>query len=404
MKNELDLDILDLYIKEIYNYPLLSETEFQKLLEEYHNGNLKAKEIIINSNLRLVVKAAEKHCKKTTSMTLLDLIQEGNIGLTKAIESYDVSKSQFSTYARYFIEGYILNGIRKSDRIIRRPKYIYDLQHKYDNFVQKYYEINKEYPEDKILKKELNITDEVLFCLKNASIFKVDSYNKKTDSTNDTEDEIIDLLGSTSNKYDEVIQSIETFDYLNVIRDALNDLDYYLLYYRVLADESSRIPPKQLARDFNVTRQRIDQKVKSILNKVRLYCRIDSYSFNKRCDTLKAIYGKMYYRLDTKPVDPEKICLFLYLKKDLNTLEQQMLYLILIYRVKYSIEDLQQIFNLSEEINNTYNKLINMLNIALDSKEFIEYKIDILKEKGSSIYNEVLLNPEELSEIKKIII
>ena len=109
-----------MYLKEIGEYPLLSKDEEYRLAEKAAKGSLKAREALINSNLRLVVYIAKRY--EGRGIAFLDMIQEGNLGLIKAVEKFDYTKGyKFSTYATYWIKQAISKAIMEQDRNIRIP-------------------------------------------------------------------------------------------------------------------------------------------------------------------------------------------------------------------------------------------------------------------------------------------
>lgn len=113
-------DTLAIYLKEINNYPLLSPEEEKKCIEMIKKGDKKAKEKLINSNLRFVVKVAKKY--RNSGLSFSDLISEGNIGLTIAAERFDPSKDvKFISYAVWWIKQTILKAISEKARLIRLP-------------------------------------------------------------------------------------------------------------------------------------------------------------------------------------------------------------------------------------------------------------------------------------------
>lgn len=115
-----------LYLHEIGKYNLLSKEEEIKLAVAAANGDNEAKTALINHNLRLVVFIAKRYMGR--GLTLLDLIQEGNIGLIKAVNKYDVTKGfKFSTYATYWIKQTISRAIMDQTRNIRIPVNIIEL-------------------------------------------------------------------------------------------------------------------------------------------------------------------------------------------------------------------------------------------------------------------------------------
>lgn len=118
------LDATKAYINSINRIPLLSYEEEQRLAEKVAQGDQQAREIMIESNLRLVVSIAKKYINKT-KIPLLDLIQEGNIGLMRAVDKFDYTKGfKFSTYATYWIKQAISKMIAEHSRSIRVPMHI----------------------------------------------------------------------------------------------------------------------------------------------------------------------------------------------------------------------------------------------------------------------------------------
>jgi RNA polymerase primary sigma factor len=116
-------DALQLFLNEIRRYPLLSKEEEIELAKRIEQGDLEAKERMINSNLRLVVSIAKKY--QGQELSLLDLIQEGIFGLIRAAEKFDHRKGfKFSTYATFWIRQAIQRGLANKARTIRIPVHI----------------------------------------------------------------------------------------------------------------------------------------------------------------------------------------------------------------------------------------------------------------------------------------
>ena len=116
-------DALQLFLNEIRRYPLLTAPEEVELAKRIEQGDLEAKERMINSNLRLVVSIAKKY--QGQELSLLDLIQEGIFGLIRAAEKFDWRKGyKFSTYATFWIRQAIQRGIANKARTIRIPVHI----------------------------------------------------------------------------------------------------------------------------------------------------------------------------------------------------------------------------------------------------------------------------------------
>ena len=122
-------DPVRMYLKEIGKIPLLSQEREMYLAEQITIGNKEAKDEMIEANLRLVVSIAKRHVGK--GMYFLDLIQEGNLGLIKAVEKFDYSKGyKFSTYATWWIRQAITRAIADQARTIRIPVHMVETIHK----------------------------------------------------------------------------------------------------------------------------------------------------------------------------------------------------------------------------------------------------------------------------------
>lgn len=132
------------YCHEISKYPLLTASEEKELSKRIKDGDDQAKEKMITSNLRLVIKPAKKYYYLNYSrirLSLMDLIQEGNQGLMKAVEKFDPSKgTKFSTYAWQWIRREILQAIRTNDSMIRKPDNIHD-EFRLLSKIEKYFDL-----------------------------------------------------------------------------------------------------------------------------------------------------------------------------------------------------------------------------------------------------------------------
>ena len=117
-------DAFSMYMKEVFSYAPLSIEENKDLARAYRMGDFKAKEKMINGNLRLVVNVAYKYRSRITHLQILDVIQEGNLGLMRAIEDYDPEVGAFSTYAMWWIKQAISRSISDKESEIRKPVHI----------------------------------------------------------------------------------------------------------------------------------------------------------------------------------------------------------------------------------------------------------------------------------------
>lgn len=136
-----------MYLREIGQYDLLSREEEIKLAEDAANGSQEAKDALVNHNLRLVVSVAKRYMGR--GMSLLDLIQEGNMGLIKAVDKYDVSRGfKFSTYATYWIKQAISRAVMDQARNIRIPIHIIELMSNIKKVEREFQQANGREPKE----------------------------------------------------------------------------------------------------------------------------------------------------------------------------------------------------------------------------------------------------------------
>ncbi|MGL5123554.1 MAG: sigma-70 family RNA polymerase sigma factor [Fusobacteriaceae bacterium] len=144
------------YLKDISRYPLLKKNEEIIYSIRAKKGDIEAKNLIIISNLRLVVSIAKKYTN--LGIPFLDLIQEGNIGLIKATEKFDPSlEKRFSTYAIFWIKQSILSHISTNRSGVRFPQYIYDNISRINKFKQSYKILHTTFPSLEEISKNLGV-------------------------------------------------------------------------------------------------------------------------------------------------------------------------------------------------------------------------------------------------------
>ncbi|HTP56790.1 MAG TPA: sigma-70 family RNA polymerase sigma factor, partial [Candidatus Paceibacterota bacterium] len=131
-------DSVQMYLKEIGRYPLLTGEEEVDLAKRIEHGDEAARQKLAVSNLRLVVSIAKKYVGRSANLSLLDLIQEGNIGLFKAVEKFDYKKGyKFSTYATWWIRQAITRALADQGRTIRIPVHMVETINKYQQVVRR---------------------------------------------------------------------------------------------------------------------------------------------------------------------------------------------------------------------------------------------------------------------------
>ncbi|OGN05704.1 MAG: RNA polymerase sigma factor RpoD [Candidatus Yanofskybacteria bacterium RIFCSPHIGHO2_01_FULL_44_22] len=135
---EVASDSVQMYLKEIGKYPLLTGDEEVELAKRIEKNDEFARQKLALSNLRLVVSIAKKYVGRSANLGLLDLIQEGNIGLFKAVEKFDYKKGyKFSTYATWWIRQAITRALADQGRTIRIPVHMVETINKYQQVVRR---------------------------------------------------------------------------------------------------------------------------------------------------------------------------------------------------------------------------------------------------------------------------
>jgi RNA polymerase primary sigma factor len=131
-RSDSQYDSIQMYLREIGKYPLLNAMQERDLAKRILEGDAEARNLLARANLRLVVSIAKKYVGRSPDLTLLDLIQEGNIGLFKAVDKFDFTKGfKFSTYATWWIRQAITRALADQSRTIRIPVHMVETIAKY---------------------------------------------------------------------------------------------------------------------------------------------------------------------------------------------------------------------------------------------------------------------------------
>lgn len=131
-------DSIQMYLKEIGQYSLIVASDERELARRIEKGDQEAKNLLARANLRLVVSIAKKYVGRSSDLTLLDLIQEGNLGLFKAVEKFDWTKGyKFSTYATWWIRQSITRALADQSRTIRIPVHMVETISKYKQVLRR---------------------------------------------------------------------------------------------------------------------------------------------------------------------------------------------------------------------------------------------------------------------------
>jgi len=259
-------DPVRMYLKEIGKISLLSLEEETALSERIVNGDETAKNILAESNLRLVVSIAKRYVGR--GMLFLDLIQEGNIGLMKAVEKFDAEKGyKFSTYATWWIRQAITRAIADQARTIRVPVHMVETINKLSRCQRQLtLELNRE-PTDEELAKKMNTTpDKIREVLKIAQ----DPVSLETPIGEEDDSHLGDFVK------DERSMSPEEYTIHEMLKDEISDVlltlterEEQVLRLRFGLDDGSCKTLEEVGQMFGVTRERIRQIEAKALRKLR---------------------------------------------------------------------------------------------------------------------------------------
>ncbi len=254
------------YLKEIGSYPLLSIEEEIELAKKIENGDDTAKQTLAESNLRLVVSIAKRYVGR--GLSFLDLIQEGNLGLIKAVEKFDYTKGyKFSTYATWWIRQAITRSIADQSRTIRIPVHMSEVINKtYRVSRSLLQELGRE-PTEQELAKAMNLPIEKI-----REILKVSADPISLDTPIGEEDD--SHLGDFI-KDDTIVGPEEAAAYavlqdqISRLLDTLTEREQRVLTLRFGLRDGRTRTLEEVGKEFNVTRERIRQIEAKALRKLR---------------------------------------------------------------------------------------------------------------------------------------
>jgi RNA polymerase primary sigma factor len=263
--NESD-SALNKYLREIGRIPRLTPEEEIELARKIKKGNTKAREQMINSNLRLVVTIAHDYAE--LGLPLLDLISEGNIGLTKAVERFDPAKgAKLSTYAAWWIKQSIKRALADKSKTIRLPVHLVDKIGKLRHVsLQMSDKLGRE-PTNDELGEELGIAAEKIAQLRTIAI-RPDSLDAPIGDDDSTE------FGETVGDEEaqtpfELLRNKNLHHELGALIEVLDDREKKIIFERFGLHGGKPKTLEHVSKSFGVTRERIRQLQNIALAKLR---------------------------------------------------------------------------------------------------------------------------------------
>ena len=242
-------DPVKMYLKDIGRVPLLSADDEIELARKMQEGDEESKRKLSEANLRLVVSIAKRYVGR--GMLFLDLIQEGNLGLMKAVEKFDYQKGfKFSTYATWWIRQAITRAIADQARTIRIPVHIYGRE-----------------PTPAEIAEEMHITEERVREIQKIAL---DPVSLETPIGEEEDSHIGDFVeDETTVTPSDSVSSTMLKETLLTVLNSLTPREEKVLRLRYGVDDGRPRTLEEVGREFNVTRERIRQIEAKALRKLR---------------------------------------------------------------------------------------------------------------------------------------
>ncbi len=266
--SKLSADSIQMYLKEIGKVPLLSGDEEVELAKRKEKGDKEAEKKIIEANLRLVVSIAKKFAG-AKGLSLLDLIQEGNIGLFRAVEKFEYRKGyKFSTYATWWIRQAITRALADQSRTIRIPVHMVETINKFQQ-VQRtlIQELGREPLAEEIAAEMGEDIEKVRYIIK----ISQDTISLETSIGDDEEDSTLeDFIEDVKNVTPDRAAALQLLrDYVRDIVAQLSPREQKILEMRFGLADGVAHTLEEVGQEFEVTRERIRQIESKALEKIR---------------------------------------------------------------------------------------------------------------------------------------
>ena len=261
-------DLVQMYLKEIGRVALLKgeeEVKYAKLIEK---GDLAAKQKLTEANLRLVVSIAKKYVGRSHNLSLLDLIQEGNIGLFRAVEKFDYRKGyKFSTYATWWIRQAITRALADQSRTIRIPVHMVETINKYAQVTRRLVQELGREPLPEEIAAEMGLEVDKIRHIQKISQETVSLETSVGDSDDDSV--LGDFIEDTETVMPNQSASRKLLkEHIDEILNELSPREQKILKIRVGLEDGVTHTLEEVGQEFGVTRERIRQIEAKALDKI----------------------------------------------------------------------------------------------------------------------------------------
>ncbi|MDQ1283938.1 MAG: polymerase primary sigma factor [Patescibacteria group bacterium] len=266
---EASSDLVQMYLREIGRVDLLKTEEEVSLAKRIEKGDLAAKQKLTEANLRLVVSIAKKYVGRSHNLSLLDLIQEGNIGLFRAVEKFDYRKGyKFSTYATWWIRQAVTRALADQSRTIRIPVHMVETINKYIQVTRRLVQDLGREPLPEEIAVEMGLEVEKIRHIQKIS---QETVSLETSVGSDDDDSVLgDFIEDTETVMPNQIASRKMLkDHVTEILKELTPREQKILKIRFGLEDGVTHTLEEVGQEFGVTRERIRQIEAKALEKIR---------------------------------------------------------------------------------------------------------------------------------------
>ena len=268
-------DSVQMYLKEIGKYPLLNGEEEIDLAKRIERGDEAARQKLAVSNLRLVVSIAKKYVGRSANLSLLDLIQEGNIGLFKAVEKFDFKRGfKFSTYATWWIRQAITRALADQGRTIRIPVHMVETINKYQQVVRRLVQDLGRDPLPEEVAAEMNVeVDKIRHIIK----ISQDTVSLEAPVGDDDDDSSLANFVPDEDTISPAVSAQRKIlkQYITEIVSDLTPREQKILDMRFGLSDGVTHTLEEVGKVFAVTRERIRQIEAKSLDKIRQHQKVE---------------------------------------------------------------------------------------------------------------------------------
>lgn len=262
-------DLVQMYLREIGRVHLLTTEEEISLAKRIEKGDLAAKQRLTEANLRLVVSIAKKYVGRSHNLSLLDLIQEGNIGLFRAVEKFDYRKGyKFSTYATWWIRQAVTRALADQSRTIRIPVHMVETINKYTQVTRRLVQDLGREPLPEEIAVEMGLEVDKIRHIQKISQETVSLETSVGDSDDDSV--LGDFIEDTETVMPNQIASRKMLkEHVSEILKDLTPREQKILKIRFGLEDGVTHTLEEVGQEFGVTRERIRQIEAKALEKIR---------------------------------------------------------------------------------------------------------------------------------------